>query len=109
MYLIPELKNDKQNFIVMNTRERRVFQLWLKNIGCILNRRHTSVNTILLQVKSNACHVKHINLHIHISGKPSNLTATTEVDWVPTLLLPTTYTVKNVNTVDMKYATGIVM
>jgi hypothetical protein len=63
----------------------------------------------LLQVKSNACHVKHINLHIYIPGKPSNLTAITEVDWAPTLLLPTTYAVKNVNTVDMTYATGIVM
>ncbi len=74
-----------------------------------MNRRHTSVNTILLQVKSNACHVKHINLHIRIAGKPSNLTATTEVDWATTLLLPRTYTVKTVNTVDMKYATRIVM
>ena len=74
-----------------------------------LQERHTSVNTILLQVKSNACHVKHINLQIYISGKPSNLTATTELDWAPTLLLLTTYTVKNVNTVDMKYATGIVI
>ena len=71
----------------------------------VLNRlqeRHTSVNTILLQEKSNVCHVKHINLHIYISEKPSNLTATTEVDWASTLLLPTTYTIKNVNTVDMK-------
>jgi hypothetical protein len=50
------------------------------------------------------------NLHVYISRKPSNLTATKEVDWAPTLLLPTTYcTAKNVNTVDMKYPTGIII
>lgn len=97
MYLIPHLdeihKKNSLNSTSENSRKRR--QMWLESIGCVepiaensyVCQHHFVTGEIL---DTNALKLHHYNLFYMSKGKPSKTTATTDIDWAPTLLLPTT-------------------
>ena len=96
MYLIPSRPN-VQHFsktVCEQTNKRR--QLWLSNIGCTEEPaakacicQHHFVKGNIIKTNAHTCCLTAYFLLLMFVGKPSKPTATDDVDWIPTLLLPT--------------------